>query len=45
MSEENKRIARLVLRELFDKGNLDAADELIHRELVNHGRTLRHLAG
>jgi hypothetical protein len=36
MSEENKLITRRVLEELFDKGNLDAADELIHPELVNH---------
>ena len=36
MSEENKLIARRVLDELFDKGNLDAADELIHPDFVNH---------
>ena len=36
MSEENKRIARAVLEELFEKGNLDAADELIHPDFVNH---------
>jgi predicted ester cyclase len=36
MSEENKRVARRVLEELFEKGNLDAADELIHPEFVNH---------
>jgi predicted SnoaL-like aldol condensation-catalyzing enzyme len=36
MSEENKRIARQVLEELFEKGNLDAADELIHPDSVNH---------
>jgi predicted SnoaL-like aldol condensation-catalyzing enzyme len=35
-SEENKRIARRVLEELFEEGNLDAADELIHPEFVNH---------
>jgi hypothetical protein len=27
---ENKQIAPLVLEELFEKGNLDAADRLIH---------------
>jgi predicted ester cyclase len=36
MSEENKRIARRVLEELFEQGNLDAADELIHPDFVNH---------
>jgi predicted ester cyclase len=36
MSEENKRITRRVLDELFDKGNLDAADELIHPAFINH---------
>ena len=36
MSNENKQIARQVLEELFEKGNLDAADELIHPEFVNH---------
>ena len=31
MSEEgNTRVARRVLEELFEKGNLEAADELIH---------------
>jgi hypothetical protein len=36
MSEENKRIARRVLDELFDKGNLGAVEELIHPDFVNH---------
>lgn len=36
MSEENKRIARLLLEELFEKGNLAAADDLIDPEFVNH---------
>ena len=36
MSEENKRIAHRVLEELFEKGNLEAADELIHPHFVNH---------
>jgi predicted ester cyclase len=36
MSDENKQIARRVLKELFDNGNLEAADELIHPEFVNH---------
>ncbi|MQA75793.1 MAG: ester cyclase [Solirubrobacterales bacterium] len=36
MTEENTRITRRVLDELFEQGNLDAADELIHRDFVNH---------
>jgi predicted ester cyclase len=35
-SPDNKRVTRAVLVELFEKGNLDAADELIHRDFVNH---------
>ena len=35
-SAENRRITRRVLEELFEKGNLDAADELIHADFVNH---------
>jgi predicted ester cyclase len=38
-SEENKRVARQVLEELFEKGNLEAADELIHPDFVNHEAT------
>jgi predicted ester cyclase len=34
--QENKQIALRVLEELFEKGNLDAADELIHPDFVNH---------
>jgi predicted ester cyclase len=36
MSEDNKRLARRVLDELFEDGNLDAAEELIHPRFVNH---------
>lgn len=36
MSEENKRITRRLLDELFEEGNLDAADELLHPDFVNH---------
>src|SRR5215207_5704491 len=36
MSEENKRVTRRVLDELFDKGDLDSADELGHPDFVNH---------
>jgi predicted ester cyclase len=36
MSKNNTQIARRVLEEIFERGNLDAADELIHPEFVNH---------
>jgi hypothetical protein len=35
MSGANKRIARRLLEELFERGNLAAADELVH-PFVNH---------
>jgi hypothetical protein len=34
--EENKRTARRLLEELFEKGNLDATEQLVHPEFVNH---------
>jgi predicted SnoaL-like aldol condensation-catalyzing enzyme len=34
--DENKRITRRVLVELFENGNLEAIDELIDPEFVNH---------
>lgn len=36
MSEQDKRVTRDVLTKLFAEGNLDAADELIHPEFINH---------
>jgi predicted ester cyclase len=36
MSDANKRIARRLLEELFERGNLAAADELVHPDFVNH---------
>ena len=36
MSEQNKAIVRRVLEELFERGDLGAADDLIHPEFVNH---------
>ena len=36
MSDENKQIARRMLDELFEQGNLAATDELLHPEFVNH---------
>jgi ketosteroid isomerase-like protein len=36
VSEQNKQVVRRVLDELFDKGDLDATDELIHPDFVNH---------
>jgi hypothetical protein len=41
MSEQNKRITRRVLEQLFEKGNLDAADELIHRAGASAGADRR----
>jgi hypothetical protein len=34
MSDANKRIARRLLEELFEHGNLAAADELVHPETL-----------
>ena len=36
MPETNREVAEAVLEELFEKGNLEAADELIHPDFVNH---------
>jgi predicted ester cyclase len=36
MSDQNTRTTRRVLVELFENGNMDAADELAHPEFVNH---------
>jgi len=36
MSDENKQIARRMLDEIFEQGNLAASDELLHPEFVNH---------
>lgn len=36
MCDQNKQPAHRVLEEMFEKGNLDAADELVHPEFVNH---------
>ena len=35
-TEENKALARSVLEEMFNKGNLDVADELLAPDYVNH---------
>jgi predicted ester cyclase len=35
-SEENKRVALRVLEELFDRGDFDSVDQLIHPRFVNH---------
>ena len=35
-AEENKALARRVLEEMFNKGNLDVADELLAPEYVDH---------
>jgi Bacterial protein of unknown function (DUF899)/SnoaL-like polyketide cyclase len=36
MSDANKRITRGVLEELFEKGNLEATEDLIHPQFINH---------
>lgn len=36
MSEENRQLVRRVLVELFERGDLDATQELIHPRFVNH---------
>jgi predicted ester cyclase len=45
MYEENKRITRRVLKELFEAGNLDAVEELIHPEFENHEAPPDNLQG
>jgi predicted ester cyclase len=44
-TEENTRIARRLLKELFEDGNLDAADELAHPQFVNHEAPPGHPQG
>jgi predicted ester cyclase len=36
VTEQNKRIARRLLEDMFARGNLDAADQLVHPDFVNH---------
>jgi predicted ester cyclase len=36
MSNQNKRTTRRLLEELFGQGDLEAADELVHPQFVNH---------
>ncbi|MGH2848104.1 MAG: ester cyclase [Thermoleophilaceae bacterium] len=36
MSDRNEQAVRRVLDELFYRGDLDAADELVHPDFVNH---------
>jgi predicted ester cyclase len=36
MPQADTQITRRVLEELFEKGNFDALDELIHPDFVNH---------
>ena len=37
MSEQNKAIARRIFEEVWNQGNLDAIDELLAANFVNHG--------
>jgi steroid delta-isomerase-like uncharacterized protein len=39
-TEANKALARRVLEEMFNKGNLDVADELLAPDYVDHDPTL-----
>jgi predicted ester cyclase len=36
MSDQNKQTTRRLLEEVFDKGNFEAMEELVHPEFVNH---------
>ena len=36
MSDQNKQLTQRVLEEMFEKGRLEAAGELVHPEFVNH---------
>ncbi|HEY7266787.1 MAG TPA: ester cyclase [Solirubrobacterales bacterium] len=36
MSEENKQTTRRLLEELFERGDMDAADGLVHPDFINH---------
>ena len=40
MSEENKALSRRSMEELFNMGNLDAADEFIAQDHVHHDPTM-----
>ena len=40
MSEENKELSRRSMEELFNMGNLDAADEFIAQDHVHHDPTM-----
>jgi predicted ester cyclase len=44
-TEQNIQIARRLLEELFEEGNLDAAEELVHPEFVNHEAPPGHPQG
>jgi ketosteroid isomerase-like protein len=36
MSENNKRLVRRALEEIYAKGNLELANELVHPDFVDH---------
>ena len=36
MSDENKRLARRALDEIYAKGDLEVVDELVHPEFTDH---------
>ena len=43
MSDENKALARRWFEELFNKQNLDAADEIVAQDSINHDPLLTSL--
>jgi ketosteroid isomerase-like protein len=36
VSEDNKRLARRALEEIYTKGDLELADELVHADFADH---------
>src|SRR5919197_6099489 len=42
---DNTRITRRLLEEIFEKGNLEATEDLIHPEFVNHEASPDNLQG
>jgi hypothetical protein len=43
VSEENQRLVRRALEEIYAKGGLELADEVIHPEFVDHEPAHREL--
>lgn len=45
ISEQNKRLVRRALNEVFAGGNLAIVDEIFHADFVNHEAPRRHRLG